>query len=295
MEAYNGLAAKIAAEAGFEALWLSSLCLTASMGMRDNCELSWTQICDFAHFVCESVDVPLLVDGDTGYGDYNNFKLFAKKLEKVGASGVCIEDKNFPKMNSFLNSESQDLINIEDFCAKIRAGKDVTSDKFSILARTEAFITGQGLEVALERAHRYVEAGADAIVVHSKIKDVSEVESFMKYWDDSAPIVVIPTKYGDTPTEVYEQLGISTVVWANHSLRASITGIQDICRTIMADRNLVNADKKIATVNEIFRLQDMDGYFAENKKYLIPAVPMNLVTKSFIVKEDLSAPKEAAV
>ena len=105
MEAHDGLSARIAQEAGFEGIWASGLTISASFGVRDNNELSWTQVVDHVAFMTEAVDVPILLDGDTGYGNFNNMRRLVRKLEQVGVAGVVIEDKLFPKTNSFLRSE----------------------------------------------------------------------------------------------------------------------------------------------------------------------------------------------
>ncbi len=122
MEAHNGLSAKIAEEAGFEGLWGSGLSISASMGVRDNNEMSWTQVLDLLEFITDATSIPLLLDGDTGYGNFNNMRRLVRKLEQVGVAGVTIEDKLFPKTNSFLRSERQPLADVDEFAGKIKAG-----------------------------------------------------------------------------------------------------------------------------------------------------------------------------
>jgi phosphoenolpyruvate phosphomutase len=103
MEAHNGLSAKIVQEAGFKAIWASGLSISAALGVRDNNEASWTQVLDVMDFMTECTDIPILLDGDTGYGNFNNMRRLVKKLEQIGIAGVCIEDKVFPKRNSLLD------------------------------------------------------------------------------------------------------------------------------------------------------------------------------------------------
>src|SRR3954467_11620363 len=128
MEAHNGLSARIAEEAGFKAIWASGLSISASLGVRDNNEASWTQVVDVAEYMADATKVPILIDGDTGYGNFNNFRRLIQKLGQRGIAGVCIEDKVFPKTNSFLRGEAQPLAAIDEFCGKIKAGKDAQSD-----------------------------------------------------------------------------------------------------------------------------------------------------------------------
>ena len=124
MEAHNGLSARIVREAGFKAIWASGLAISAQFGVRDNNEASWTQVVDMLEFMADASDLPILLDGDTGYGNFNNLRRLVRKLEQRGIAGVCIEDKQFPKTNSFLNGERQPLADIDEFCGKIAAGKD---------------------------------------------------------------------------------------------------------------------------------------------------------------------------
>ena len=153
MEAHNGLSARIVREAGFKGIWASGLAISAQFGVRDNNEASWTQVVDVLEFMADASDLPILLDGDTGYGNFNNVRRLVKKLEQRGIAGVCIEDKQFPKTNSFIDGERQPLAAADEFCGKIKAGKDSQTDEhFSIVARVEALIAGWGMDEALRRA-----------------------------------------------------------------------------------------------------------------------------------------------
>src|SRR3954465_6734590 len=143
MEAHNGLSARIVEEAGFKGIWASGLALSAQYGVRDNNEASWTQIVEMLEFMSDVTSIPILLDGDTGYGNFNNMRRLVKKLEQRQIGGVCIEDKIFPKTNSFLHGAAQPLAEIDEFCGRIKAGKDAQRcDDFVIVARIEAFIAG---------------------------------------------------------------------------------------------------------------------------------------------------------
>lgn len=269
MEAHNGLSARIVREAGFKGIWASGLTISAQFGVRDNNEASWTQVVDTLEFMADAGDLPILLDGDTGYGNFNNMRRLVRKLEQRGIAGVCIEDKQFPKTNSFLNGERQPLADIEEFVGKIAAGKDTQQDaNFSIVARVEALIAGWGMEEALRRAEAYRLAGADAILIHSKLSKPDEIIAFAKEWARRAPLVIVPTRYYSTPTEVFRQAGISTVIWANHLLRAAASAMQSVAKEIFDSQTLVNVEDRIVSVNEIFRLQDADEYSAAERIYL---------------------------
>lgn len=136
MEAHNGISARIVEEAGFKGIWASGLAISAQFGVRDNNEASWTQVVEMLEFMADATRIPILLDGDTGYGDFNNMRRLVRKLEQRGVAGVCIEDKLFPKSNSFINGNRQPLANVDEFCGKIKAGKDSQTDPdFRIVAR----------------------------------------------------------------------------------------------------------------------------------------------------------------
>jgi phosphoenolpyruvate phosphomutase len=268
LEAHNGLSAKIVEEAGFKGIWGSGLALSAQHAVRDNNELSWTQIIDTLEFMSDATSIPILLDGDTGYGDFNNMRRLVQKLEQRDIAGVCIEDKLFPKSNSFIQGEQQELEDIETFCGKIQAGKDAQKDDdFCIVARVEAFIAGWGLEEALRRGEAYRQAGADAILIHSKLSRPDEVLQFAREWDNRCPLVIVPTKYYSTPTEVFRDNNISLVIWANHMIRTSIAAMQQTARIIHAKESLVDIEGQAATVSEIFRLQGAEELLEAEKIY----------------------------
>ncbi|MDT8861215.1 phosphoenolpyruvate mutase [Alkalihalobacillus sp. MEB130] len=269
MEAHNGLSAKIVEETGFSGIWASGLSISASLGVRDNNEASWTQVLEVLEFMSDGTSIPILLDGDTGYGNFNNARRLVKKLEQRQIAGVCIEDKLFPKTNSFINGDTQPLADIEEFSGKIKAMKDTqTDDDFNVVARLEGFIAGHGLKAVLERAEAYRKAGADAILVHSKRADSNEIEVFMKEWGDRHPIVIVPTKYYQVPTERFRELGVSLAIWANHNVRAAITAMQKTSEEIYRIQNLNSIEKQVASVSEIFRLQGADELLEAEKIYL---------------------------
>lgn len=212
--------------------------------------------------------IPILLDGDTGYGNFNNARRLVRKLEQRGVAGVCIEDKLFPKTNSFLGN-AQPLADINEFCGKIRAMKDMQRDPdFCVVARVEAFIAGWPLEENLKRAEAYRKAGADAVLIHSKRADSKEIDAFMKEWGNRLPVVIVPTKFYKTPTQHFRDQGISLAIWANHNLRASISAMQKITAQIHKEQSLANIENTVATVNEIFRLQNVNELEQAEDKYL---------------------------
>lgn len=272
MEAHNGLSAKIVEEAGFGGIWASGLTISASLGLRDSNEASWTQVLDVLEYMADASSLPILVDGDTGYGNFNNVRRLVRKLGERGIAGVCIEDKLFPKTNSFLGEE-QPLADIAEFSGRIKAGKDAQGhDDFVLVARVEALISGRSMEEALRRAEAYHAAGADAILIHSKKSDAGEILDFCRRWGDRAPVVIVPTKYHGTPTQLFREAGVATVIWANHLLRASITAMRETARRIHHDQSLIDTEGRVATVTEIFGLVGNAELEEAEQRYL-PETP----------------------
>ena len=268
-EAHNGLSAKIVEEAGFPGIWASGLSISAQFGVRDNNEASWTQVLDNLEFMSDATRIPILLDGDTGYGNFNNMQRLIRKLEQRHIAAVCIEDKLFPKTNSFLKGDTQPLADMEEFCGKIKAGKDAQSDPdFCIIARVEAFICGWGLAEALRRAEAYHQAGADGILIHSSLAVPDEILAFKREWGNRCPVVIVPTKYYATPTDVFRQHGFSMVIWANHILRAAVASMQTTARILKEEENLLSIEDKIVPVPKIFRLQDAAELLEAEQRYL---------------------------
>lgn len=274
MECHSGLSAVIAEEAFFKCLWASGLSMSAMTGCRDRNELDTSEVCKIVEWMSDHTNIPILVDGDTGGADFNSARIFAHKLVKAGAAGVCLEDKLYPKHNSFLNNDASDLADPEVHAGKIKAMKDA-EPTLVVVARLEEFISGAGLEEAYRRALIYQDAGADAILVHSKKKDSHEIDEFMELWNKDknqgnprVPIVIVPTKYYTTPTDHFRDIGVSLVIWANHQMRASIKAMQTVCGKLHRTETLTSVEYDIATVSEIFNLQRDSEMEELEKKYL---------------------------
>jgi phosphoenolpyruvate phosphomutase len=269
MEAHSGLSAKIVEEAGFKGIWGSGLSISAGMGVRDSNEASWTQVLDVVEYMSDATTIPILLDADTGYGNFNNARRLVKKLEQRGVAGACIEDKLFPKTNSLLSGKPQPLADIAEFSMKITAMKDTQQDPdFCVVARVESLIAGWPMEIAMQRATSYVKAGADAILIHSNKNDGAEIEKFCKEWNGRHPLIIVPTKYYKTPTQTFKDWKVSTVIWANHNMRASMSAMQKVTQQIYKDQSLINVEKTVASVQEVFRIQGQPELDSAEKKYL---------------------------
>jgi phosphoenolpyruvate phosphomutase len=253
MGAHDALSARIAEECGFLGIWVSGLGLSATSGLRDSNELSWTQVMERVELLADRITIPGLVDIDTGYGDFNNVRLVARKLQRIGVGGACIEDKRFPKTNSFIDSYHA-LADTAEFCGRIKAAKDTTGDDLFVVARCEALVAGRPLTEALDRCEIYTNCGADAILIHSKKTAPDEILDFMSAWGGRAPVAIVPTKYSKVPADVFERAGVSVAIWANQSLRAAIQSMEYLCAALREQRTMVNLEGTIAELSRVFEL-----------------------------------------
>lgn len=267
MGAHNGLSAKLAEQAGFDAVWASGLEISATYAVPDANILTMTENLNAAIVMNEATSIPIVCDCDSGYGNVNNVVRMVKEYERNGMAAVCVEDKLFPKLNSFVNG-SQKLAPIEEFTAKLRAAKATQENPdFVVIARIEALIAGAGMEEAITRAYAYEEAGADAILIHSKQKEPDEIIHFIQSFRGSTPIVLVPTTYPQFTVSEMEALGVKMVIYANHGLRSSIRAMQETFARILQDGTTVGVEPNISTLKQVFDLQGMSDMLRLEELY----------------------------
>ncbi|WP_426441046.1 isocitrate lyase/phosphoenolpyruvate mutase family protein [Bradyrhizobium genosp. P] len=270
MAAHSPLSAILAEEAGFDGLWASGFELSALYGLPDMSLISMTQHLNMVRAIAGRTALPIVADIDTGFGNAINVIHAIGEYERAGASALVIEDKTFPKVTSLVAGGRQELLRIEEFQGKIEAAVATRRDRnFLVIARTEALIAGLGEAEALHRAKAYAEAGADMILIHSKKKDPSEIESFSRAWTRSVPLVIVPNAYPDLNAERVKALGnIRMMIYGNYGIRAAATAMQETFRRIIADGGVQNVHNDILPVEEIFRLQKMDEVEAAEARFL---------------------------
>lgn len=250
---HDALGGRLAQEAGFQAVWSSSFEVSAVRCLPDASLLTMTEYLQAASNTQRALAIPVVADCDTGYGNALNVAHMVHEYEAAGITAVCMEDKLFPKMNSFAAGE-QTLLDVPSFVHKLRTAKNAQrSPDFFVIARTEALISGLGVEESLLRCTAYASAGADAVLIHSKTKD--QVLEFLRGWDGRLPVVVVPTAYPDWHIDEVAASGGSIVIYANQGLRATVTSLRETFRTIY-DRGQTSAlEGDIASVADIFALQ----------------------------------------
>jgi phosphoenolpyruvate phosphomutase len=270
MAGHSPLSARLAEEAGFDGIWASGFELSALYGLADVSLISMTQHLDMMRAMAEQMDLPIVADIDTGFGNAINVIYAVEQYERAGAAAVVIEDKSFPKVTSLVADGRQDLLRIAEFQGKIEAACQTRKDSdFLVIARDEALIAGLGEAEALKRAAAYEEAGADMLLIHSKKTTPDEIESFVRAWTGKIPIVIVPTAYPEMTADRIRALGkIKMVIYGNHAVRASVTAMKKVFAAILKDGGIHDVNRDIVPVEEIFRLQGMDRVKADEKRFL---------------------------
>ena len=267
MEAHDGLTGLIVENTvvhqdggahQFDAMWVSSLCDSTAKGKPDIELVDMTSRFRTIEDITEVTTKPIIFDGDTG-GKTEHFVYTVKSLERLGVSMVIIEDKTGLKKNSLFGTEVvQTQDSIENFSAKIRAGKKAQRTKeFMICARIESLILEQGMEDALTRAFAFTEAGADAIMIHSRKKDPSEIQEFIENFrdkDKTTPIVLVPTSFNSVTEEEWKKRGANIIIYANQLMRAEVPAMQKAAETILENHRAQECDDMIMPFKDIIRL-----------------------------------------
>jgi phosphoenolpyruvate phosphomutase len=219
---YDALSARLAEQAGASALWASGLCMSAVQGLPDGELATYDTVIGRLAELRRGTSLPILADGNAGFGDEEVVAHLVTVMEDVGVQGVCLEDKAYPRRNSFARVSS-DLAEPADFAAKVYAAVAARSvSTFLVVARVEALIAGLSMPEALARAALYSEAGADAIVIHSRAPTPDEVLEFARRWTRPVPLIVIPTTYPSLTVRQAQDVGIAAMIYANQLMRASM-------------------------------------------------------------------------
>src|SRR5450830_7513 len=257
MAAHNPLAAKLAEQAGFAGIWGSGFELSASYAVPDANILSMGTHLEMMRAIAATVSIPLIADIDTGFGNAVNVSYIVPQYEAAGASAIVMEDKTFPKDTSLRAEGRQELVRIEEFQGKVAAAVAARTDKnFVVVARVEALIAGQGQDGAIRRGQAYAEAGADAILIHSKQKTPEEILSFIHAWPGKIPLVLVPTAYPQlTEADISALVKVGIVIYGNHAIRAAAGAMRKVFEQIRRDGGIAGVDKEIPAVADIINLQ----------------------------------------
>ncbi|WDZ85839.1 isocitrate lyase/phosphoenolpyruvate mutase family protein [Micromonospora cathayae] len=257
--ANSALAGVLAEQAGFNAVWASSLEISAMRCLPDASILGMSEYLRAAADMQKALRVPVVADCDTGFGNNLNVAHMIMEYEDAGITAVCVEDKTYPKMNSFAGTDHS-LLSTREFAGKIAVAKSQQRSDMFLIARTEALIAGGTVDEALRRCRAYADAGADAVLVHSKKPTNDQIVEFLGRWDVDLPVVIVPTTYHAWDAEDAYKLGASVIIYANHGLRTMISSLRATYAEILAAGQTTGLEDRIASVSEIFALQRLDEW-----------------------------------
>lgn len=242
----------------FDAMWASSLTDSTNKGKPDIEAVDMTSRLGTINDIFEVTTKPMIFDADTG-GRTEHFVFTVKSLERLGVSAIIIEDKIGLKKNSLLGNEvSQHQDTIENFAFKIREGKKVQiTDDFMIIARVESLILEKGMDDAITRAQAYIEAGADAIMIHSRKKEPAEILDFCEQFKNlkrPVPLVVVPTSYSCVFEEELKNAGVKVIIYANQLLRAAYPAMVNAAELILKSGRAYDCENSCISISEILNL-----------------------------------------
>lgn len=259
--AHDAMSARLGELYGFEAVWASGLGISSVNALPDIGLLSLTELLEAAVRMRKAAGIPVIADCDSGAEDPNLMRRLVREYEDAGVAAICIEDKQFPKRNSFRGGNL--LCDRELFAARVAHAKAAqrTTD-FCVIARLESFIVGLGVDDALRRAHTYVDAGADAVLVHSKQGTAAEIAAFCARWETSGrdvPLMAVPTTYPGSSADELARLGIKVVIYANQLLRAALRAMDETLASMAAMGSSLPVEGTIAPLDRLFEVLDYDA------------------------------------
>ncbi len=267
--AFSPLAAVLAEEAGFEAIWASGFEISASNAVPDANILTMAEQLDAAKRVARRVNIPVIADCDNGFGNAINVIRTVQDYEADGIAGMCFEDNIFPKRCSFYAGVKRELVSPEEHAGKIKAALEARrSQDFVIIARTEAYIAGWGMDEARRRAEIYADAGADMVLVHSKNPDFTELKEFAQSWDRDTPLVTVPTIYNHVSADELHEAGFKLVIFANHALRSSLRAMRSTYQKLAETRRCGDVEPDICKLTEVYEVIGVPQMRSDEKRYM---------------------------
>jgi phosphoenolpyruvate phosphomutase len=257
--AHDAMTAQLIEQHGFDAVWVSGLGVaTMSHAIPDLNLVTMSEALEAARRADGASTLPVIADCDNGFGSLTNLVRTVREYERGGIAAICVEDNEFPKRNSLYTGATQrDLIPVAEQAKRIRAAKNTQeTDDFLFIARIESLIAGAGVEDACRRADAYTEAGADAILIHSRDKTLGDIDRFLERWGgkERIPLVSVPTLYPSYSVDDLGARGFRMVIFANQTMRAAVTAVEDTLETLRRERRAEAVDPRIAPVDRIFEL-----------------------------------------
>jgi phosphoenolpyruvate phosphomutase len=257
--AHDAMSAQLIEANGFDAVWVSGLGVaTMAHALPDLNLTTMTETLEASSLIDAATNLPVIADCDNGFGVLANVVRTAREFERAGIAGICIEDNSFPKRTSLYHGEARrELLPIEEQARRIQAAKKAQeTESFVFIARVEALIAGHGVADACARADAYVDAGADAVLIHSVDRTLTEIEGFLESWQGvgRTPIVTVPTFLPSFTVGQLHDKGFQVIIFANHPMRAAVLAMEQTLKTLRDEGRAAAVDPTIASIDHIFEL-----------------------------------------
>ena len=258
--AHDAMSARLIEASGFDAVWVSGFGVSAmAHALPDVNVVTMSEMLAISRTIGGSTELPVVVDCDNGFGGFSNVVRTAVEFDRAGVAAICIEDNLFPKRNSlYAGAARRELVATEEQARRVRAAKAAQeSPLFVLIARVEALIAGHGVDAAIERATAYAEAGADAILIHSTDRSLTEITEFLDAWARTGidkPLVAVPTLFPDFTADELGAKGFSMVIFANQLMRASVRAMEDTLACLRTQGKPSAVDPHIARLDHVFEL-----------------------------------------
>ncbi|MEF9902019.1 isocitrate lyase/phosphoenolpyruvate mutase family protein [Streptomyces sp. P9-A2] len=254
--ASSAVAAKVAVETGFDALWVSGLEVSTALGLPDENVLGPRDLADTVLALARTAALPVIVDVDNAGGTPATARRFAGDLTRAGAAALCLEDSAYPKVNSFALHRSQVLTRVETINEQIVAMREAAGSEVALIARTEALICGASVREAVQRAAAYAAAGADAVLIHSKDPTGTQALATAEAWPGAVPLVTVPTAFAHLAPDELRAAGFALVIYANQLSRAALAAMRHVAASFQTTGSFTTEGTPLSDVADLLQIAD---------------------------------------
>ncbi|UIX34472.1 isocitrate lyase/phosphoenolpyruvate mutase family protein [Streptomyces sp. GQFP] len=254
--AASAVAAKVAVETGFDALWVSGLEVSTALGLPDENVLGPRDLADTVLALTRTAALPVIVDIDNAGGTPATARRFAGDLTRAGAAALCLEDSAYPKVNSFALHRSQALARIETVTEQLAAMREAAGTQVALIARTEALICGGSVAEAVERAAAYAACGADAVLIHSKDPTGQQALATAAAWTGAVPLVTVPTAFAHLAPDDLGEAGFALAIYANQLSRAALAAMRRAAASFQSTGSFTAGGTPLSDVADLLQIAD---------------------------------------
>ncbi|MFF4863498.1 isocitrate lyase/phosphoenolpyruvate mutase family protein [Streptomyces sp. NPDC001231] len=254
--AASAVAAKVAVETGFDALWVSGLEVATALGLPDENVLGPRDLADTTLALTRTAALPVIVDVDNAGGTPATARRFADDLTRAGAAALCLEDSAYPKVNSFALHRSQALTRVETMSEQLAAMREAAGREVALIARTEALICGASVAESVQRAAAYAEAGADAVLIHSKDPTGTQALATAAAWTGAVPLVTVPTAFAHLAPDELGAARFALAIYANQLSRAALAAMRQAAASFQTTGSFTADGTPLSDVADLLKIAD---------------------------------------